>query len=79
MARQIKLKCDVCKRPCEQVVAKLNYVPVINGISTAVHSNYSYHADVGECCGERILKLFNFQKRVSAEEYQQRRRRAAAR
>ena len=74
MARVMTIRCDICKRECKKIVAKINYIPMIPGVSRGVHSNYSHHADVGECCGTKILKVFNFRERVTAAEYQASRR-----
>ena len=38
MAREITFHCDICKKPTKQIVGKLNFVPVIPGISRAVHT-----------------------------------------
>jgi len=48
------------------------YGPVIKGSAKAYHSNYTHHLDVGECCGggnSKILRLFKWRKRMSAQEY----------
>lgn len=75
MTRRIEKKCDICKKPTEQIVAKLNYIPLIpNGGRQRANSNYSHHADVGACCGKKLLKLFNFQERMSFDEYQAKRK-----
>lgn len=74
MARSVTITCDVCKRSTTKIVAKLHYIPMIPGVSRGVHSNYSHQLDVGECCGSRLLKMFNFRKRMTAEEYKQARR-----
>jgi hypothetical protein len=67
--------CDVCKKPTAEIVAKLTYIPrTPNGGRQTTFSNYTHHADVGACCGAKLLRLFNFQERTSFEEYQQRRR-----
>ncbi len=65
--------CDICGEPTQQIVAKLHYIPVIKGFR-AVHSNYTHHADVGSCCAGRVLKGFNFRKRMTASEYSEARR-----
>jgi hypothetical protein len=74
MARTTTNTCDVCKKPCEHIVAKMYYGPMVKGSSKAYHSNYSHHLDVGECCGvnapgRNILKIFNWRERMSAKEY----------
>lgn len=72
MARTTNLKCDICRKPTNQIVAKMYYGPVIKGSAKAYHSNYTHHLDVGECCGggnQKILKLFNWQPRMTAKEY----------
>jgi hypothetical protein len=74
MAREVTLKCDICRRSCKQIAAKLFFGPIIPGVNRAVHSNYTHHADVGECCEKRILELFNFKERLTAVEYHQSRR-----
>jgi hypothetical protein len=78
MSREITFQCDICKKPTKQIVGKLNFVPVIPGISRAVHSNYVAHADVGVCCKERVFKAIRFRPRMSAAEYHEARRRGAA-
>ena len=70
MARS--LSCDICQRPCERIVAKLHRIPAGNGPIS--HSNYSHHADVGECCDERVLELFRFSPRMTRKEYNQKRK-----
>jgi hypothetical protein len=70
------LKCDICKKPTMKIVGKLNYIPMIPGVSRGVHSNYTHHADVGVCCGTKLLKVFDFRERMTAEEYQSSRRSA---
>jgi hypothetical protein len=75
MARQTVKSCDICRRRTDVIVAKVLYIPVApNGGRQRAHSNYSHHADVGACCGTKILKLFNFQERTTFAEYQERRR-----
>jgi len=71
MAREIVLRCDVCRKPTKRIVAKMNYIP---STSRRAHSNYTHHLDVGECCGERVLKLFNWKQRMSKKEYADSRR-----
>jgi len=61
--------CDVCGRKCERIVAKLFFGPVLSGSMNASHSNYTHHADVGICCRDRLLKGFQFRKRMSKSEY----------
>lgn len=75
MSRNTKLTCDVCRKETEKIAAKLFYTPVINGLSKAVHSNYSHHCDVGICCKDKVLALFNFSKRQTAEQYHAQRKR----
>jgi hypothetical protein len=74
MGRVVNKSCDVCKRPTEAIVAKLHYIPLRSGGGGTKHSDYTHHADVGICCSDKLLKLFNFQKRVTMTEYQERRR-----
>ena len=74
MAREIRKICDICKKPTKQIVGKLHFIPAIPGVSAVVHSNYTHHADVGECCKNRLLTNFSFRERVSAEEYRKQRR-----
>lgn len=76
MARTTTVTCDLCKKPTTRIVAKLNYIPMISGLARGAHSNYTHHADVGMCCGNRVLKIFNFRERMTAEEYQESRRSA---
>lgn len=72
MAR--KLICDVCKKETNSITGKLFYTPSLSG---KVHSNYTHHLDVGICCRDKLLNLFNFSRRTTAEEYHQRRRAVA--
>lgn len=74
MARNEQLVCDICKKPTERIVGKIQFIPSIPGVSKAVHSNYTHHADVGACCQNRLLKGFNFRKRETAEQYRARRK-----
>lgn len=74
MGRATTLTCDVCKRPTENIVGKLMFVPLIPGVSRAAHSNYSHSADVGECCKSKVLNGIGFRKRRTFEEYQAERR-----
>jgi hypothetical protein len=69
MARQAV--CDICKRPTNRIVGKLQFVPAEQegGKKRMSHSNYSHHADVGECCGTKLLQLFNFRPRMTRKEY----------
>jgi len=75
MARS--LQCDICKRPCNTILAKIQYIPMDRPKRTT-HSDYSHHADVGECCSERILEMFNFTPRRTRAEYQNSRKRVKA-
>jgi hypothetical protein len=68
MGKQVTLRCDVCKKPTERIVGKLHFIPV-NGLSRSAHSNYTHHADVGECCKERLLHGFAFRKRMTRSQY----------
>jgi transcriptional regulator of met regulon len=75
LARKILKRCDICGKPTDQIAAKLLYVPVLpDNRGRRAHSNYSHHADVGVCCAEKLLKLFQFQPRTTAAEYQKRRK-----
>jgi hypothetical protein len=74
VARELLLKCDVCGKATEQIVAKLTFIPMIPGVTRSAHSNYSHHADVGSCCREKVLKAIHFRKRTTVEEYQRSRR-----
>jgi hypothetical protein len=73
-----RLVCDLCRKETQRIVAKLQYIPVIPGVRAVNHSNYTHHCDVGECCGDKLLSLFKFRKRVSAQEYQAQRKRSGA-
>lgn len=70
MARNTTVICDICKKPTKKIVDKLFLTPMIAGVSRGVHSNYTHHLDVGECCHGRLLKSFNFRVRLTAAEYQ---------
>lgn len=74
MGRKVEITCDICKKPTLKIVGKLHYIPMIPGVSRGVHSNYSHHLDVGECCQGRLFKSFNFRKRLTAAEYRENRR-----
>jgi hypothetical protein len=76
MARTTKIVCDVCRKETTKIAAKMNYIPTIPGVSTAKHSNYSHTLDVGICCADRVLKLFNFRKRMTFKQYTEKRRAA---
>lgn len=64
MARN-NLTCDVCRQPCQRVAAKLFLAPIKEGETRKTHSSYTGHADVGECCAEKIVKQMKWQKRGS--------------
>jgi hypothetical protein len=69
-ARTTTRHCDICRKPTNEIVAKLFYTPLTpNGGRQYQHSKYSHHADVGVCCGQKLLKLFQFQQRQTAEQY----------
>jgi hypothetical protein len=73
MARE--LRCDVCKKPTNRIVGKLFFTPIVSGVAAGgVHSNYTHHLDVGECCQARLLRGFNFRERMTSEEYHESRR-----
>lgn len=74
IARTEILKCDICRKETERIVGKLMFTPSIPGVAKAVHSNYTHHADVGVCCESKLMKGFNFSKRVTAEQYRNRRK-----
>lgn len=74
MARKSLRVCDVCGRETEQIAGKLQYIPSIPGVTKLVHSQYTHHADVGTCCKEKLFKAFKFQKRMTASEYNAKRR-----
>lgn len=73
MARRLLITCDVCRHETPRITAKLHYVPSGKGKK---HSDYTLHADVGECCDEKLKKLLNFRSRMTAKEYQDQRRTA---
>lgn len=73
--------CDVCRKPTKRIVAKM-YLSPKNGHKND-HSNYTAHADVGECCGAKVLADVRWVKRVrqapkpkTAKKRQQRKSRA---
>jgi hypothetical protein len=73
-----QLICDLCKRPCNEITAKLYYAPRRTerrrkGFS--YHSDYTHHLDVGECCSDRVLTLFNWRPRKTKKEASGRRQR----
>lgn len=50
--------CDSCQAPITEtnpVITKLFLTPVRPGSAKADHGAYTAHADIGECCKERIL------------------------
>lgn len=47
--------CDVCGQKTDNVVAKLLLLPVKDSEKWN-RRDYTAHADVGACCGEKILK-----------------------
>jgi len=55
-----KFTCDICGKPTEKIEAKLFAVPSRNH-----RMHYSHHADVGECCWNRLLDLFHWSERVT--------------
>lgn len=64
MAREFT--CDLCKRTCKRVEAKLYFSPIEgqkNRKGFSRHGAYSHHLDVGECCSGRVLGLFNWRER----------------
>ena len=77
MAKLVTLKCDICKKETTRIVGKLHFIP-INGLSRSAHSNYTHHADVGECCKAKLLTGFSFRKRMTKEQYQEARRNGQA-
>lgn len=50
-------RCDVCGNPIDQVVAKIFLAPVKSGNTRSTHSDYTRHADVGECCVKSIANI----------------------
>jgi len=68
VARSVELHCDVCGKVTTRIIGKLHFIPV-NGLIRSAHSNYTHHADVGECCKERLLDGFRFRKRMTKEQY----------
>lgn len=73
MSKEVTLRCDICKQETTRIIGKLHFIP-INGLSRSAHSNYTHHADVGECCKNRLLKGFDFRKRMTRAEYQEARK-----
>lgn len=53
--------CDRCKKPVERIVLKLYISPAINGKND--HSNYTGHADIGDCCKAEVMRFVKFQGR----------------
>jgi len=74
MARVSMKSCDICGKPTEMIVGKLLFVPSIPGVTKLTHSQYTHHVDVGECCKKVLFKAFKFQPRMTAKEYQAKRR-----
>jgi len=79
MARRVSKTCDVCGRETDAIVGKLQFIPCIPGVHKLNHSNYTHHADVGACCKDKLFKAFKFQKRMTAKEYNNVRRKRQAR
>lgn len=77
LAREVKLKCDICRQDTDRIVAKLFFAPSIPGVSKMNHSDYTKSCDVGRCCEKRLLKGFNFKQRLTAAEYNGGRKQAA--
>ena len=76
MARKITVVCDVCFGDTTKIIGKLFFTPLplpVNSVGKSQHTNYTQHLDVGECCRERLLNGFRWQKRVTMAEYQERR------
>ena len=73
MARTERMSCDLCGKDTTKIVAKLTLIPTRPGINLT-HSNYTAHADVGECCSESVLKLAKWQKRLNKSQYIQKRK-----
>ena len=70
MAR--KVICDVCKKPTDEIVGKLFYTPLKSG--KVKDSQYTHHADVGECCAPKLMQVISFRERMTQEQYQKSRR-----
>jgi hypothetical protein len=77
MAKEVTLRCDICRKETTRIVGKLHFIP-INGLSRSAHSNYTHHADVGECCKSKLLNGFSFRKRMTRAQYQEARRNGQA-
>ena len=54
------LVCDACGNPTKRLVKKL-FLGERTGKMT--HSDYTHHADVGECCAARIDRIIRWQPR----------------
>jgi hypothetical protein len=74
MARLAVKTCDVCGKPTDNIVGKLHFIPSIPGVTKLNHSQYTHHADVGECCKAKLFKVLKFQSRMSKDEYNKARR-----
>lgn len=68
MARHEVQSCDMCGKPTNRIIAKLTLIPARPGASLT-HSNYTAHADIGECCFQELSKLVKWQKRLKFSEY----------
>lgn len=64
----VKKVCDICRKDTNKIVGKLQFIPT-DKAKARTHSNYTHHADVGECCVNRLLELFNFRERMSRKAY----------
>lgn len=56
--------CDVCGKPTTKIAYKL-FLSEKNGRSD--HSNYTAHADVGECCQVAVKRDIKWQPRKKQE------------
>lgn len=69
--------CDVCQKPAviraKLFMTDLEKSPQVR--SNAHHANYHFHLDVGECCYDRVLKVFNWRARMTRKEYAESRKR----
>lgn len=75
MAREHKLRCDLCRKEVDRIAMKILAIPLIPGRSGRhAHSMYSHHADLCDECRGKLFGVVKFQVRRTKTEYQNDRR-----
>lgn len=73
-----KHECDICKKPTEKIVAKLYLTPLTKRENkNGAFNRYKFHLDVGVCCEDRLRTGFRWSERMTAQQYNDSRRRTA--